>query len=1160
MKKFIKNIALFASMAAMVGCVAEPADVVDSIQLNRCLAPTNLEAEIVASVGTDVKLTWDAMEGTEYYTVEVYESTSTTTDEEGNEVAAAPDFDAVEPFKTETNITEVPHIVSGLEVDKSYFVRVKGSTTNLEDSHWTVLEKAFATSAVRSQFKLSVTDRTASSVTVVWAEGEDAADLTTIKAVPVSNESKKSVSVELSDEQISTRQVTVSGLDACTDYKFTLIYGKACDRGSVTAWTRPSTEGATEVASIDALVAALTGATSDLKIKLAYNEGNAYNFTTATSTTFAPAGDLYIYGETTTDGKKPVITGMDLQPAAGAGVIHIEDVVLDGVIYDSAATENKGYIVTNKVGIEAFELINCEAYGFTKGLYSSSGAGAGCGRLIIDGVYAHDINPLGSVGGDFIDLRGGANPVITITNSTFYACARTFLRAGVDNDNTVGAVELSNCTFNFVSSTISASNNNGIIHVMVGAEPTSVVCDSNVFMNMYNDKEPAGAEYVRLVRNSTQNYAPVMSNNFFYNVSPAFLVSAANVIGSGEAVTESGDRKHTATGGTTLTSVLLDAENKPLASTNLLEADPCQSSGAGKLYLNENSPIAAAKAGDPRWWNAAIPEPPVRATELEVAEQPYTWDFTLKSVYDGETLNATTIIGNARIYASAEAPTEVKLGEGVYFAEAGILGADGAPMYGAIGILTEGYGAVVVTATGDNGVEGVQVMAGGDRYTVLADGKPHKVLFGDLVGQNNIYIVGAGGVTIKQIEWNNSTTPDATTTPLATPTVSFDSSKVDEGTAQAITATWKAVENADVYEVMWRKQLTVVDANTTTFVIPADEVAALAVGEYEISVVAKPVTTSSKWLASEAATAVLKVNKVVLGGEVTLTWDFSSDAWAATREAIGTADNKTYEGTTDGLKLVAGGSSIKVDGDGIRLGGAGNTTVRCFSFTAPANGTVTVWGSGTGSSAPSGRNVVCQVGESGTPAKVEVTTPKGELTVCTFDITAAGETVYVYTDASLNLYKIEYTYVVAPKAEYIWDFASNAWAATREAIGTTDNKTYEGTTDGLKLVAGGSSIKVDGDGIRLGGAGNTTIRCFSFTVPGNGTVIAWGSGTGSSAPSGRNVVCQVGESGTPAKVEVTTPKGELTKCEFAITANANDTVYVYTDASLNLYKIEYYED
>ncbi len=1133
MKKFIKNIALFASMAAMVGCVAEPADVVDSIQLNRCLAPTNLEAEIVASVGTDVKLTWDAMEGTEYYTVEVYESTSTTTDEEGNEVAAAPDFDAVEPFKTETNITEVPHVVSGLEVDKSYFARVKGSTTNLEDSHWTVLEKAFATSAVRSQFKLSVTDRTASSVTVAWAEGEDAADLTTLKAVSVSDESKKSVSVELSDEQISARQVTVSGLDACTDYKFTLIYGKACDRGSVTAWTRPSTEGATEVASIDALVAALTGATGDLKIKLAYNEGNAYNFTTATSTTFAPAGDLYIYGEATTDGKKPVITGMDLQPAAGAGVIHLEDLVLDGVIYDSAATENKGYIVTNTNGIEAFELINCEVYGFTKGLYSAK---ADCGLLLIDGTYAHDINADGSVGGDFIDARAGLHPQITIKNSTFYACARTFLRVSDDTDS--GKTEVTNCTFNFVTATKTSSNNAGIFGIRTKTTPEAITCTKNVFLNEYSDGEAAGAEFVRLVRNSSDTNAPVCSGNFFYNVGAGWFVSAATTIAGDPFSQEAA----LADGGV------------------LLEADPCQSSGAGKLYLNENSPIAAAKAGDPRWWNAAIPEPPVRATELEVAEQPYTWDFTLKSVYDGETLNATTIIGNARIYASAEAPTEVKLGEGVYFAEAGILGADGAPMYGAIGILTEGYGAVVVTATGDNGVEGVQVMAGGDRYTVLADGKPHKVLFGDLVGQNNIYIVGAGGVTIKQIEWNNSTTPDATVTPLATPTVSFDSSKVDEGTAQAITATWKAVENVDVYEVMWRKQLTVVDANTTTFVIPADEVAALAVGEYEISVVAKPVTTSSKWLASEAATAVLKVNKVVLGGEVTLTWDFSSDAWAATREAIGTADNKTYEGTTDGLKLVAGGSSIKVDGDGIRLGGAGNTTLRCFSFTAPANGTVTVWGSGTGSSAPSGRNVVCQVGESGTPAKVEVTTPKGELTVCTFDITAAGETVYVYTDASLNLYKIEYTYVVAPKAEYIWDFASDAWAATREAIGTADNKTYEGTTDGLKLVAGGASIKVDGDGIRLGGAGDTTKRCFSFTVPGNGTVIAWGSGTGSSAPSGRNVVCQVGESGTPAKVEVTTPKGELTKCEFAITANANDTVYVYTDASLNLYKIEYYED
>ena len=279
MKKFIKNIALFASMAmAMVGCANDPAEVVDGITLNRCLAPTNLEAEIVASVGTDVELTWDAMQGTEYYTVEVFESTETGIDQEtGEEVALAPNYDAVEPAKVETNITKIPHVVSGLEVDKSYFVRVKGHAENVEDSKWTYLEEAFATSAVRSSFKLTVSERTVSSITVTWNEGEDAADLTTLRATPVSDSSKKGVDVALTAEMIAARTATASGLEACTDYKLTLIYGKACNRGSITAFTRPTDEGFNTVNTVEAIVNAITGTIGDVKLLVEYSE-TAYDF------------------------------------------------------------------------------------------------------------------------------------------------------------------------------------------------------------------------------------------------------------------------------------------------------------------------------------------------------------------------------------------------------------------------------------------------------------------------------------------------------------------------------------------------------------------------------------------------------------------------------------------------------------------------------------------------------------------------------------------------------------------------------------------------------------------------------------------------------------------------------------------------------------------
>ena len=1143
MKKFIKNIALFASMAAMVGCSPEPAEVIDSISLNRCLAPTNLEAEIVASVGTDVELTWDAMEGTEFYTVEVFESTETGIDEEtGNEVALAPNYDAVEPAKVDTDIKTIPHVVTGLEVDKSYFVRVKGHANNKEDSKWTYLEEAFATSAVRSSFKLTVADRTANSITVTWDEGEDAADLTTLRAVPVSDSSKKSVDLALTSDMISARSAVVEELDACTNYKLTLIYGKACNRGSITAFTRPSDSGFNTVNTVEAIVNAITGTIGDVKLKVEYNDGIPYDLANVA----AIGCNLWLVGESSTDGKKPIITGLDIQPTGAVTTIHLEELVLDGAVYAVAGAETKGHILTAKAAMEAFELVNCEIFGYTKGLYYNNVAGADCGSILIDGCYVHDVNADGSVGGDFIDVRNGVHPSIVVKNSTFYACARTFLRVSDNADS--GLVEVKNNTFNFVTTTKTSSNNAGIFGVRTKTTPETILCTKNVFLNEYSDGEPAGSPFVRLVRNSSDSNAPVCSGNYFYNVGEGWFVSAA----------------------TTIAGAAFDQAAALAEGGALLEADPCQSSGAGKLYLNATSDIAAKQAGDPRWWNAAIPEPPVRATELEVVTEPYTWDFTAKATYDGEVLSATTIIGNARIYATAEAPSEVVLGEGIYFATAGMVDAEGVPTHGAVGVLTNGYGAVVVTAEGANGVEGVQVLAGGDRYTVLADGEPHKVLLGDLSGDNNIYVMAAGGVTLKSIEWTQDLTPDAVATQLKAPSVSFDNRKVDEGTAMAVTASWEAVENADHYEVTWRGATT--EQTACEFVIAAEEVAALAIGEYELSVVAIPVATSSKYLRSEAGAATLQINKVVMGGEVTLTWDFASAEWLDALVSIGTSGSTEVNVTVDGLSVISGGGSIKASDTTagqyyIQPGGKGDANKRYFTFEAPAAGTLKVWTSNTGGSLDETRMVAVQQGEDATTLVEKAGgTPSGEEpTMNEFDVQAGEIRIWAAGNA-LRFYKFEFTYIAeAPKAHYTWDFASAEWLDALVSIGTSNNSEVNITVDGLSVISGGGTIKASDTTagqyyIQPGGKGDANKRYFRFEAPAAGTLKVWTSNTGSSLDETRMVAVQQGEDATTL-VEKSggTPSGEApTENEFDV-QQGEIRIWAAGNA-LRFYKFEYIQN
>ncbi|MBR7130169.1 MAG: DUF4957 domain-containing protein, partial [Tidjanibacter sp.] len=877
------------------------------------------------------------------------------------------------------------------------------------------LEEDFSTFAVRSSLNPKVTERGTDYIVVSWDAAEDKGDLTSLRVAPVREGEEVVITLESADKEACSKRV--DGLTACTDYRFELVFGKSGSRGYTTGWTRPSTEGTNLVDAADQIINALTGTVGPVKLRLAYNDGAPYDLSSVASIQCEP----YFIGEASADGKKPVISG--LQVISTGKVFHMEDIYFDGA--------GKISLLQNDAPADApatIEFINCEITGYERSLYVSNSTGS-TEKFLLDGVYLHDINPEGASTGDLIDFRKGTHKDIRLQNSTFYDSGRTFLRLFNGKDLQIEKVNIVNCTFNMVVSTKTSSNNQGI--VCLKTESATNISEFNiskcVFLNEYHDAEDkadSSKSWVKLVRDNDDKdsyRAPKCSSNYYYNVGAAWFPTKATDL-SGTAFNEA--------------AALADGGK-------ILTEDPCVNSLANKLYLNTTSDISAKKVGDPRWWNAQQPVI-IRATELTLESEPRVWDFTVKSKFDTETLEKATIIDNVRIYATAEVPAEVVMGEGVKFSKGAMVGANGEPEYSAVGVLTEGYGAIVVTAQGESGIETMQVLAGGDRYTILADGEPHKVVLGDLAGENNIYVLASSAVTLTKVEWTKDITPDQTVFPLAKPAINLSASSLDEGTAEAVTVSWEAVENADRYVLTGLDQtLTFYSTDALSLTVPAEQVAVLPVGEYPITLTAYPVETSSKYSASETATATFKIKKIVLGGEVTLTWDFASDAWAATRTAIGTANNITYEGVTDGLKLVAGSGSIKVDTDnGIRLGGGGSTAKRCFSFEAVASGTVTVWGSGTGGSAPTDeRNVVCQVGEAGEPAKVQVTTPKGEYTECKFEITAnAGDIVYVYTDASLNLYKIEYTYIAAAPVKNHWVWNMNEMFTAKADLVNNINK------------------------------------------------------------------------------------------------------------------------
>ncbi len=277
------------------------------------------------------------------------------------------------------------------------------------------------------------------------------------------------------------------------------------------------------------------------------------------------------------------------------------------------------------------------------------------------------------------------------------------------------------------------------------------------------------------------------------------------------------------------------------------------------------------------------------------------------------------------------------------------------------------------------------------------------------------------------------------------------------GTAEAMTASWMAVENAATYEVTWKGQTTVYDATTTSFVVAADEVAALGIGEYTLSVVAKPVETSSKWIASEAGTTSFEIIAPPTGGIVTWQWNFSS-IFADKAVLVNTTDTGDFMLNSDGSVTAAANTNL---GQTLYLSGNGKKIeVKMFSNTADnCNYLAMTYGGGAAYSyinvdkpgrltivASQGKtaadNATCelaiykntpkenQVGENMVLPPYDTAAPKNGAQTFEFELTDITEPtkliIYKPTGSTSPLiYDIQYTYEeVVAKEEYVWDFST----------------------------------------------------------------------------------------------------------------------------------------
>lgn len=1099
---------LLLTVAGLGGCSEDPDGINNELVLDRALTPLNFTASVL-STGYQVRLTWD-VRTTDTYEVVIYSDEGLT---------------SVVTTKSELTPAEVP-VTLDLEAEQVYYATVQAFSSNERTAPSNVaVAGPIETYAIMDPLNPVVTERTSESVTLKWDQDQY---VTHLLATPVASADQEPVRYDLSAEQVEAATATIAGLKPSTEY-FVAVYYNSASRGGQDVWTRPDMQNMTTISTIEQLMQAFKDGG---KYQLAYSD-TPYTVPSyaegETNPASALAADLTIIGETTLEGKKPAIVGLGIGLNPGVGDIHLEDLSLDGADAASSLMEVKDAITMNSVTVK-----NCDLAGYRNIFYENKG-GSAIQTLLFDGLYAAN---MGNSGGDFIDFRTeSVHGTLTITNSTFYNGARSFLR--VDAKETLSSIVIRNNTFcNF--STVTDGNNKGIFYVR-GTAPVMEYAN-NLFLN-------ETGENARFIANNSSVQLPTLiQSNYFYNCADTFFEAK---ISDGVEITQA---TATQNGGKILTE------------------DPCENSLRGKFYL-VNDEIASARIGDPRWWNAVAPIVPEQ-TELNVITEATVWNFADTENFEPQEILSTKILDNLQfIVNDEEAPMAVTDNGTISFSAASTLSVLDVPTNNALAFKVSVPGSVLITPADAGYNKHMEIIVNGARYAVPADGTQSKFGFGDIQGETTVYICSCAAVELQALEWSlevvSGGEPKALDTPVFTTT---DIPAVDQGTSQPIAVAWNAVPNAAAYEVTFNGKTETVE--TPSYEIPASTVASLKAGQHTLSVVAKAAEGSLNWLDSEAASVTITIKGVLTTVSSAYTWNIADASSFPAGDIKETSVFGNLQFLASDSKHMTIEHSIGDQGepvDRIKFNGKSTLedvtpTLRALALRVSGNGTLTVKAISS-SSSDATREVGVSANGKEYLREACPTSSDGEAKTVTFTDLTGETTIYIYCYATINVYALSWepdmSGVPEPVAQE-WNFSSASFSdliARLKAAGSDGLTNFSETIDGLTIKTDSHNIRGgEGDSgayIQPNGGGTIEYRVFTFTATTSGKVRVVASNT-SDGSADRYVTVQVGDDAAGAQQQLGgVPSSSPATLEYDITVSGETPVYIYPTGGLRFYSIEY---
>lgn len=366
-------------------------------------------------------------------------------------------------FGEDKTLTSSPVVLSGLDGDSKYYMRVKAMSSTTNESKWVYYKdgSSFKTKAEQIFNNVEATDLFEDHVNLSWTPGAEVTHITYANA----NDEENIQTINLTDEEKAAGKYTLAGLQPTSTYTIT-IYKNDVKRGQLQITTPAAMPAANYKYSLSSDVTVISQTLIDEIAEQA--KAAAGNETNYSATIGIPAGaKVALYGTNDSDGGKTNVTIPDGMSVTFFGLAGGETptITLDKnfdvagshafIKFQNVKLEENGagYFINQSKActISEFTLEDCEVSNIKTSFFRIQGsdaksigkltlknsiftklcagygfihidAGSGKGHLDnveIDGCTFNNICVTGKV---FIFSKKTDMQDITIKNSTFYNC------------------------------------------------------------------------------------------------------------------------------------------------------------------------------------------------------------------------------------------------------------------------------------------------------------------------------------------------------------------------------------------------------------------------------------------------------------------------------------------------------------------------------------------------------------------------------------------------------------------------------------------------------------------------------------------------------------------------------------------------------------------